>query len=140
MRGTWAREEARLRAGVRVCICEKHEHKKQTPLRAQVYIVMHGSIDICKGSLVLTTLTAEQGQAASTEAGLPVFGEMAMLDRKPRIAAAVVATDCKLLVLPVEQFAACMLIVPDIKARMRRMKEVRRVQNNVNDRRRATGK
>jgi len=54
---------------------------------------------------------------------------MAMIDRKTRMAAAYAATDCKLLVLPVEQFAACMLLVPDIKARLRRLKDVRRVSN-----------
>ena len=29
----------------------------------------------------------------------------------------------------IEQFAACMLLVPDIKARLRRLKDVRRVTN-----------
>ena len=78
----------------------------------------------------------EQGQAAISEAGLPIFGEMAMLDRKPRVAAAVAASDCKLLVLPVDQFAACMLVVPDIKQRLRKVKEIRKTQNRVNDERR----
>jgi hypothetical protein len=32
-------------------------------------------------------------------------------------------------VLPVEQFAACMLLVPDIKSRLRRLKDVRHVTN-----------
>lgn len=95
----------------------------------KVYILMHGSITIQKGKQVLNTLVSEQGTSAKTEAGLPVFGEMAMIDRKTRMAAAYAATDCKLLVLPVEQFAACMLLVPDIKARLRRLKDVRRVSN-----------
>jgi len=95
----------------------------------KVYILMHGSVTIAKGKTVLATLVSEQGQSASALQGLPIFGEMAMLDRRPRIAAASAATDCKLLVLPVEQFAACMLLVPDIKARLRQLKDVRRVIN-----------
>ena len=68
--------------------------------------------------------------------GLPVFGEMAMLDRKPRVATAVANSDCKLLVMPVEQFAVAAMLVPDIKSRLRRLKETRRVQNEVDERRR----
>jgi CRP-like cAMP-binding protein len=87
---------------------------------------------------VFATLVAEQGQGQSAGkgsadqgvgAGLPVFGEMAMIDRSTRMAAAVTATATKLLVLPVEQFAACMLLVPDIKSRLRRLKDVRLVTN-----------
>ena len=62
---------------------------------------------------------------------------MAKLDRKPRTASAVAVSDCKLLVLPQEQFAACMLIMPDIKARLRKMKEMRKKQNAAVDRERA---
>lgn len=100
----------------------------------KVYILMHGSVVISKGATMIGTLAAEQGQSANgvSELGLPVFGEMAMLDRKPRMATATAATDCKLLVLPIEQFAACMLLVPDIKARLRQLKDVRRVSNARN--------
>ena len=51
---------------------------------------------------------------------------MAVLDRKPPVNAAVVTADAKLLVLPVEQFAACTLAVPDFKARLRKLRELRR--------------
>jgi len=103
----------------------------------KVYILFHGSVSMRKrDGTVFATLVAEQGQAAgkgSTDqgvgAGLPVFGEMAMIDRSTRMAAAVTATATKLLVLPVEQFAACMLLVPDIKSRLRRLKDVRHVTN-----------
>ena len=103
----------------------------------KVYMLMHGSITVSKGQLVLATLTAEQGVRATSASGsgLPVFGEMAMLDRKPRVAAARCATDVKLLVLPVDQFTLATMIVPDIKSRLRRLKETRRVQNEVTDRR-----
>lgn len=105
----------------------------------KVYILMHGSVQIRKGSLVLSTLHAEQGQAAATDLGLPIFGEMAILDRSPRIAAAMAVSDCKLLVLPGEQFAACMLIVPDIKARLRRVTVVRKTANAHGDLARSAG-
>lgn len=103
----------------------------------KVFVVMHGSVQIVKGSLTLQTLHAEQGQAATSDIGLPVFGEMAMLDRKPRTASAVAVSDCKLLVLPHEQFAACMLIMPDIKARLRKMKEMRKKENAANEKERS---
>ena len=65
-----------------------------------------------------------------------MFGEMALIDRKPRVASAVCDTDSKLLVLPNDQFASCMMTVPDIKARLRRMKEMRRAQNELDEKRR----
>ena len=89
-----------------------------------------------KGSLLLSTLCAEQGQAATTNLGLPVIGEFAMIDRRPRNASAVCATDTKLLVLPYDQFAAFFLFVPDIKPRLRRLKERRGSQNEIDDLRR----
>ena len=95
----------------------------------KVYIVMHGNVEIRKGSKLLSTLRAEQGCSGSSELGLPVFGEMAMLDRKPRVADVKAVSDCKLLVLPYEQFAACMLIVPDMKLRLKKLKEMRNRQN-----------
>ena len=45
--------------------------------------------------------------------GEPV-GEMAMLDRKQRIAAATAGTDCKLLVLSVEQFDGPSKLEPNL--------------------------
>ena len=109
----------------------------------KVFIMMHGSVQIMKGSLMLSMLKAEQGQAAAgakNDVGLPVFGEMALLDRRPRVATAVTVTDCKLLVLPVDQFAAAMLIIPNIKARLRRMKQQRQVLNEDTDRKMADAK
>lgn len=93
----------------------------------KLYILTHGRVDIVKGAHVLAKLEATQGQAANLPPfGLPIFGEMAVLDRKPRVNAAVVTADAKLLVLPVEQFAACTLAVPDFKARLRKLRELRR--------------
>jgi len=94
----------------------------------KVYILLHGSVVITKGALTLATFRAEQGQAASSpdQIGLPLFGETALLDRRPRVAAATTLTDSKLLVLPNEQFSACMYLLPDMKSRLRRVKEQRR--------------
>ena len=105
----------------------------------KVYILMHGSVGIWKGKLLLNTLSAEQGTSSATEMGLPVFGEMAMIDRRPRAAMATAQTDVKLLVLPYDQFAACMMILPDMKSRLRRLTELRKTQNAVNEKRLAQG-
>jgi len=40
----------------------------------------------------------------------PVFGEMAIIDGSTRMAAAVAAMQCKLLVLHADQFASCMQV------------------------------
>jgi len=97
----------------------------------KIYILMHGSILLRgKGSaLELVTLRAEQGQAwgqaaassmAEQHIGLPVFGEMALLDRgKLRASSARTLTDSNLLVLSVEHFAACLHLLPDMKTRLR---------------------
>lgn len=123
-------------------LLQLEEHPAGTKLFAmgnpgdKVYIIMHGAVSIYKGKQLVQRLQAEQGQAATSEMGLPVFGEMALIDRKPRVASAVCDTDSKLLVLPNDQFASCMMTVPDIKARLRRMKEMRRAQNELDEKRR----
>jgi CRP-like cAMP-binding protein len=91
----------------------------------KVYLLMHGSVCMLKGSVPLATLTAEQGQATSTEHGMAIFGENAMLDRRPRSLTCKVLAESTLLVLPLEQWAAATLAVPDLKARLRRGKEIR---------------
>ena len=102
-----------------------------------VYIIMHGVIVISRRKQTLTTLSAEQGQALGHAGdveieGMPVFGEMAILDRKPRMASAKAATDCKLLSLSYEHFDECMALIPDLKGRLRRQNVVRIVENIEN--------
>ena len=93
----------------------------------RIFVLMHGAVSLHRGTLLLQKLSAEQGQASATattsKKGLPVFGELAFLDRKPRKATAVADADSKLLVLPHEQFAALALFVPDAKARFRRLRD-----------------
>ena len=64
---------------------------------------------------------------------MPVFGEMAMLDRKPRMASATAGTDCKLLALNFQHFDECMALIPDFKGRLRRQ-DVARIITNIQDR------
>jgi CRP-like cAMP-binding protein len=90
----------------------------------KVYLLMHGSITILKGKRPIATLSAEQGQATSSELGLPIFGYLAMVDRSPRTISAVAAADSKLLVLPLEQWAAAQVAMPDLKKRLVRNKDL----------------
>ena len=85
-----------------------------------VYLLMHGSVTVLKAKAPIATLTAFEGQATSTEGGMPIFGHMALIDRNPRTTGAVCATDCKLLVLPLESWASCLMAVPDLKKRLLR--------------------
>ena len=93
----------------------------------KVFLLMHGSVAFFKGSTPLATLTAEQGSATATEHGMPIFGENAMLDRRPRALTCRVTADSKLLVVPLEQWAAMTMAVPDFKARLKKQKEIRAV-------------
>jgi len=67
---------------------------------------------------------SHEGQATTTAHGMPIFGYLARIDRNPRTCTAVCAADTKLLVLPLESWAACTLAVPDLKARLRRLREL----------------
>ena len=54
----------------------------------------------------IKTIGASLGVTQSS----PVFGEMAIIDGSTRMAAAVTAIECKLLVLHENQFASCMQV------------------------------
>ena len=114
-----------------VTFLEPEECPAGTPLYGagnpgdKVYVLMHGAVTLLRGKVTVATLSVEQGQASNTEHGLPIFGERAMLDRQPRNLAAVATADCKLLVLPLEQWAACSISVPELKSRLRKLKDIR---------------
>ena len=91
----------------------------------KVFLLMDGAVTFLKGKAPLAGLAATQGQATSTEHGLPIFGEKAMLDRKPRALSCVATSPCKLLVLPLETWAAVSMEVPELKMRLRRLKDIR---------------
>ncbi len=82
---------------------------------------MHGVVSILKGKLAIQRLQAEQGRPSLES--VPMFGELALLDRRPRVNAAHADTDCKLLVLSVESFSALTMLVPDFKSRIRKLRE-----------------
>lgn len=85
----------------------------------KVYFLADGTVHLHRGNNLLHELTAAEGRAASQRFGLPMFGENALLDRRPRSHAAVTLTDCRLLVLPLENFASLTLTIPNIKQRLR---------------------
>ena len=59
-----------------------------------------------KPEIGIKTIGASLGVTQSS----PVFGEMAIIDGSTRMAAAVTAIECKLLVLHENQFASCMQV------------------------------
>ncbi|MGB8214491.1 MAG: cyclic nucleotide-binding domain-containing protein [Anaerolineales bacterium] len=58
-----------------------------------MYAVLEGEVEITKGQRVLTALTAGG-----------VFGEMALLDHKPRSATATAKTNCRLAAITEQRF------------------------------------
>lgn len=114
-----------------VTMLEQEKHEAGEVLYApgnpgdKVFFLMHGSVVLLKGSVPVATLSAEQGQATSTEFGMPIFGENAMLDRRPRSLTCKILSETTLLVLPLEQWAPMTMAVPDFKARLKKGKEIR---------------
>ena len=99
----------------------------------KLYVLLQGRVSILRGTTVLTTLDAEPNAAelAGGGAGHPFFGEMALLDGKPRMAAVHSKTPCTLLVLHQRAFAQFMFAVPDFKRRLRRYKDLRARQSEL---------
>ena len=93
----------------------------------KLYVLLQGRVCVLLGKTVLTTLDGD-GQGPD---GHPFFGEMALLDGKPRMAAVASKTPCTLLVLPQRAFAQFMLAVPDFKRRLRSYKELRARQTEL---------
>lgn len=81
-----------------------------------------------KGEQVLTSLSAE----VKGEKGHPFFGEMALLDGKPRMAAVHSRTPCTLLVLRHQFFKEFLALMPDFSQRLRAYKELRARQTELN--------
>ena len=84
----------------------------------------HRRVAILKAGRFVAALDAERnvGQA---DAGRPFFGEMALLDGLPRMAAVHVRSPCTLLVLRRQRFATFARMLPDFKARLRFYKDLR---------------
>ena len=93
------------------------------------YILLHGRVAVVKGDLTLAVLDSH---AQDVHDGHPFFGEMALLDGAPRMAAIRTRTPCKMLVLSKPQFAKFLQLVSDFKHRLRRTKELRKKQSELN--------
>ena len=92
------------------------------------YILLRGNVAILKHGLEQVVLDADE-----RELGRPFFGEMALLDSKPRMAAVHARLPCTLLVLQRRQFARFSYMVPDFSARLRRYRELQRAQPKQSD-------
>ena len=89
----------------------------------RLYILVKGEVGIVKGGKTLARLNLNVGMHHAKMR--PFFGEMALIDGKPRIAAAVSCTPCTLLVLKQEAFARLFATVPDFEARLKGYKSLR---------------
>ena len=89
----------------------------------RLYILVKGEVGIVKGGKTLARLNADVGMHHAKMR--PFFGEMALIDGKPRMAAAVSCTPCTLLVLKQEAFARLFATVPDFEARLKGYKTLR---------------
>ena len=94
------------------------------------YILLHGQVAVVKGDLTLAVLDSH---AQDVHDGHPFFGEMALLDGAPRMAAIRTRTPCKMLVLSKPQFGRFLGVVSDFKHRLRRTKELRQKESELNE-------
>ena len=105
------------------------------------YILLHGRLRVFSGDVHLATLDAGEGFTGDktedrhglrgTQNGYSFFGEMALLDGKPRMASVHTLSPCKLLCLSRYRFAKFLALVPDFKARLKRTKELRTKQTEL---------
>ena len=93
------------------------------------YILLHGQCKIVKSGKVVAYIDSKDADELS---GRPFFGEMALLDSRPRMASVIATHACMLLVLPQRAFPRFLATVPDFRYRLRRLKELRRLQANLN--------
>ena len=97
------------------------------------YVLLHGRVSVVAGegdaALTLAVLDAN----ADSIDGYPFFGEMALMDGKARMAGVFThSSQCKLLVLEKRNFGEFLRIMPDFKARLRRIKELRKRESELN--------
>ena len=95
------------------CLSEQHYTKGEVifnegDIGDEMYIVADGQVDI-----LLNLESGEPLHLATVEAG-SYFGEMAVLDRDPRSAAAKVTEDARLFVLKGEQLKELIYVMPEI--------------------------
>lgn len=81
---------------------------------AELYVIVEGAVDI----------TLEGRPIDHLEAG-SIFGEMALVDERPRSATAVAATDCKILPVNQARFASLVQQEPDFATQVMKIMSVR---------------
>ena len=94
------------------------------------YILLEGKVSIFVQGNLMATLQVDT-KDNSEEAGLPFFGEFAILDGKPRMAATRTCTPCSFLVLPRKSFTDFLRTVADFTHRLRAYKELRQRQTEL---------
>ena len=87
------------------------------------YILLHGRVQVTRGGATLACLDARDADVVT---GQPFFGEMALLDGQPRMAAVSTLTPCQLLILRWDHFPLFLDLVPNFKQRIRRVKALRK--------------
>lgn len=80
----------------------------------EMYVIIDGVVDILLEGRLVSHLQAGQ-----------IFGEMALVDERPRSASAVAATDCKILPVNQARFAALVKQQPDFATHVMRIMSVR---------------
>ena len=123
---------------------ELEEYPVSAPIFAEgasgdaFFILLHGQVRVSKDGLTLAVLQAGQETVSKQERN-PFFGEMALLDNKPRMASVVTASPSKLLKLTKAKFAKFLQEVPDFAKRLKRIKDIRMAQSKINIRNRTEG-
>jgi len=92
------------------------------------YVLLLGSVVVQRGKVVLARLHAE---GASALDAYPFFGEMAVLESAPRMAEVRTLSPCKMLVVARRQFSKFLALVPDIRQRLERTKQLRKKQSEL---------
>ena len=92
----------------------------------KLFILVKGEVAIVKNGKVLAVLSADHStQQSGGRRMRPFFGEMALLDGKPRMAGAKSRTPATLLVLKQKSFDRLFTTVPDFKQRLQAYKALR---------------
>jgi len=74
---------------------------------AEMFVVRNGSVDIRLGEKTVATLAQDE-----------IFGEMALVDKQPRSATAVAATDCELVPIDMKHFLFLVTQTPNFSVQV----------------------